>query len=120
MNELRTTVRAKSLITGKYIKGAYFDGYILEGSMIEANDEYCVVEQWTPIDKDTLGAFTGGYDMHNKPIYENNNVIVHKLNVHKKCTILENGTTFMFVDDNGIRVRGVYKNNDDVEIVDRD
>ena len=36
-----------------YIYGWYVDGYIV-GGMIEANDEYCSLEYWAPVIKDTV------------------------------------------------------------------
>ena len=38
-----------------YVHGWYVDGYIV-GKMLEANEEYCVLEFWCPIDKSTLAA----------------------------------------------------------------
>lgn len=121
MNDLRTTVRAKSLITGKYIKGAYFDGYILEGSMIEANEEYCVVEQWTPVDKNTVGIFTGTYDKNNVPIFEGHNVEVYVLDLVEKGTVIYNEwNSPLIVDDNGNRLKGLSSKKDVlVKVIDK-
>lgn len=122
MNELRTTVRAKSLITGKYIKGAYFDGYILEGSMIEANEEYCVVEQWTPVDKDTLGVFTCTYDKNNVPIFEGHNVEVYISDSVKQGKVIYNEwNSPLIVDGDGNRLRGLSAKKDVlVRVIDKD
>lgn len=119
MNELKAVFRAKSLITGKYIKGAYFDGYILEGSMIEANEEYCVVEKWTPVDKSTLGAFTGCYDKNENPIFEGNHVEIDWKDTFIKAKIVEYNSGYNVIDDYGVRIAGLFSRDPRVKVVDR-
>ena len=53
----------------KWIIGSYVDGYIINGVM-ESNEEYIVIERWAPVEKGSVGQYTGLRDGSGVNIYE--------------------------------------------------
>lgn len=62
-------IEFRGLSNGSWVYGVYVDGYIIDG-IVEANDEYITIESWIPVDKNTIGQYTGLEDIEYVEIYE--------------------------------------------------
>lgn len=56
-------------VVGNLVQPGTVSAFIV-GPMIEANEEYCNLEWWHPIDAKTVGQFCGLKDKNGKPIFE--------------------------------------------------
>ncbi|HZK00741.1 MAG TPA: YopX family protein [Tissierellaceae bacterium] len=104
--------------------GSYVDGYIIDG-VVEANEEYIVIENWVPVEKESIGRFTEIKDKNGVEIYEGDiisagfiydyQVIIedgHVKGVYKSKATLDEQLLFQEdIDDSGYEIIGnIYEN----------
>ena len=81
--------RGKSLVTGKYLFGAYFlglnDWHYIRHTVVEGDRRTAVVDA---VDSETIGQFTGLQDKNGKDIYEGD-IISHDNGITKQFTNVE-------------------------------
>lgn len=53
----------------RWVVGSYVDGYIVNG-VVEANEDYIAIEEWFPVDRESVGQYIGLEDKKGREIYE--------------------------------------------------
>lgn len=113
----------------KWFYGNYVDGYLING-VVESTDEYITIENWMPVNPDTVGQFIGLKDKKEIKIYEGDIVRVIRSYdeidfigevVFQDCSFAIKGDAFTMYDwpSYEIEVLGnVYENIELLEVED--